>query len=387
MNADGSQARSFLKPQQVYQLYRPKWFPNGRRLLYLKPPLSPERINPELPAELEGVINKNGKRLRFSGGDEFKVKALQVKFHQENGKANAVLESRDLKGADPVVLLSNPHLESACWAQPGRMILSILEAPPNEKNSNLWEIRYDVDTGKPRGAARRLTEWPGFHFYDLKTTADGKRLVFMNLHSESDVYVGQLADSGATLKTPQRLTLDELWDWPTGWSQDSKAVFFYSDFGGGTFDVYRQALDQHMPDKITSGPDDKWAPQLSPDGKLILYVSWPKATNPSDIPPGKLMRVSPSGGPAEFVADIKGHPYVGTNQGGIPSFRCPVHAGADCVLAEKGEGKQTVFTAFDPNTGRKGEITTFSGDPDFVNWDLSPDGLAHRRRHLRLQNR
>ena len=331
MNADGSQARSFLKPEQGYQLYRPKWFPNGQRLLYLK-------------------------------------------FHQENGKANVVLESRDLKGADPVVLFSNPKLESACWAQPGRMILSILEAPPNEKDSNLWEIRYDVDTGKPRGAARRLTEWPGFRFYDLKTTADGKSLVFMNLHSESDVYVGQLSDSGATLKTPQRLTLDELWDWPTGWSQDSKAVFFYSDFGGGTFDVYRQALDQHTPDKITSGPDDKWAPQLSPDGKLILYISWPKTTNPSDIPPGKLMRISPSGGPAEFVADIKGRPYVGTNQGGIPSFRCPVHAGADCVLAEKGEGKQTVFTAFDPNTGRKGEITKFSGDPDFVNWDLSPDG-------------
>jgi Tol biopolymer transport system component len=330
MNADGSQARSFFKPAEGYQVFQPMWFPDGRRLLYYK-------------------------------------------FHQENGKANIVAESRDLKGGDPVVLLSNPDIQSSTWAQPGRMILSIAEPAPNQRDSNLWEIRYDLDTGKPKGAMRRLTDWPGFHFYNTKTTADGKTLAFMNLHAESDVYVGELADSGATLKTPQRLTLDELWDWPTGWSQDSKAVFFYSDFGGGTFDVYRQALDQHSPDKITSGPDDKWAPQLSPDGKWILYISWPKGKNSSDIPAGKLMRISPSGGPAEFVADIKGHPFVGTNQGGIPSFRCPVRGTADCVLAES-DGKQIVFTAIDPNAGRKEVITKFIGDPDYSSWDLSPDG-------------
>jgi Tol biopolymer transport system component len=331
MNADGSQARSFYKPEEGYDLYRPMWFPNGQRLLYFK-------------------------------------------FHQENGKARVIMESRDLKGSDPIVLFSSPDLQNASWAQPGRMILGILEPPPNQKDSNLWEIRYSAETGKPKGTARRLTQWAGFRFYDLKATADGKTVAFMNLHSESDVYIGELADSGATLKTPQRLTLDELWDWPTGWTPDSKAVFFYSDFGGGTFDVYRQGLDQHTPDKITSGTDDKWAPELSPDGKWILYVSWPKATNPSDLPPGKLMRISPSGGPAEFVTDIKGHPYVGTNQGGIPSFRCPAHPGADCVLAERGEGKQIVFTALDPNAGRKGEITKFTGDPDYASWDLSPDG-------------
>jgi Tol biopolymer transport system component len=330
MNADGSQARSFLQPAEGYQLYHPMWFPDGRRLLY-------------------------------------------IQFHQENGKANVIVESRDLKGGPATVLLSNPDLQSATWAYPDRLILSAAEAPPNQRDSNLWEIRYDPETGKPNSALRRLTDWPGFRFYDVRATVDGKTLSFTNLHAESDVYIGELADSGAALKTPRRLTLDELWDWPTGWSQDGKAVFFYSDFGGGTFDVYRQGLDQHTPDKITSGLDDKWAPQLSPDGKWILYISWPKGKNPSDIPPGKLMRISPSGGPAEFVADIKGHPFVGTNQGGVPSFRCPVHGTADCVLAER-DGKQIVFTAIDPNAGRKGVITKFAGDADSSNWDLSPDG-------------
>lgn len=331
MNADGSQAHSFLKPEEGFQVFDPMWFPNSRRLLY-------------------------------------------VKYREENGKAHVVLESRDLRGSDPVVLLSNPDLRTLCWAQPGRLLLGLSEAPPNQRDVNLWEIRYDVETGKPKSSSHRLTDWPGFRFSDIKATADGKSLIFLNLHTQSDVYVGELADSGTTLKTPQRLTLDELWDWPTGWSPDGKSVFFYSDFGGGTFDVYKQSLDQHSPDKITSGPDDKWAPQLSPDGKWIVYMSWPKATNSTDLPPGKLMRISPSGGPAEFVADLKGHPYAGTNQGTFPSFRCPVHAGADCVLAERGEGKQIVFTAFDPGQGRKAEITKFAGDPDYLNWDLSPDG-------------
>jgi eukaryotic-like serine/threonine-protein kinase len=143
--------------------------------------------------------------------------------------------------------------------------------------------------------------------------------------------------------------------------------------GGGAFDVYRQAIDAHSPEKLTSGPDDKWAPQLSPDGGWILYLSWPKAAAGAEPPPGRLMRIPAAGGPSEFVADLKGHPLVGSTYGGFPSFRCP-RAGADCILAEQSGEKEITFTALDPSAGRKNEITKFSGEPRFLDWNVSPDG-------------
>lgn len=330
MNADGSQAKSILKPENGYQLFHPLWFPNGRRILY-------------------------------------------VKFSQNNGKANVIMESRKPDGSDPVVLLSNPNMRGNAWAGPGRLVITADEEAPRQKDRNLWEVFYDPDTGERKGEIRRLTDWAGFQFADLDFTNDGKEFLFQNVHAQSDVYVGELKDAGNALSAPQRLTLDEKFDWPTGWSADSKAVLFYSDLGGN-FDVYRQAVGERNVDALTSGPDDKWAPQPTSDGKWILYISWPKATNSSDLPPGKLMRVPTSGGPAEFVADVKGHPFVGNTDGGFPSFRCPAHAAGDCVLAEEADRNQIAFTAIDPQQGRKAEVAKFSGDPDFLAWALSPDG-------------
>ena len=61
------------------------------------------------------------------------------------------IESRDLKGGDPVVLLSNPRLTDFTWGQSGRLIYSVRELPPNHYDSNLWELRFDDETGKPKG--------------------------------------------------------------------------------------------------------------------------------------------------------------------------------------------------------------------------------------------
>ena len=330
MNGDGSQARSFYKPDNGYQVSSLKWFLNGHRILY-------------------------------------------VKYREDNGKADIVLESRKLDGSDPIVLISNPQLHAAAWAGPGRLVVAEAEAAPRQQDRNLWELFYDPDTGKPNGEPHRLTDWTGFRFSDIGFTNDGKQLLFQNLHVQSDVYVGDLKNSGTELATPQRLTLDEKYDWPSSWSADSKSVFFYSDLGGN-FDIYRQAVGERNFEALTSGPDDKWSPQPTVDGKWILYISWPKSTNPSDLAPGKLMRVPTSGGPAEFVADLKGHPAVGVSDGGFPSFRCPVHGSADCVLAEQVDRTQVAFTAFDPLQGRKSEISKAPADLQLSSWALSPDG-------------
>jgi len=330
MSADGGQARMLTKPDAGYHLFWPTWFRNGKRIAY-------------------------------------------GKFHLENGEATLAVESRDLNGGNLAVLLSNPRLSDISWAQEGRLIYALSEPPPNQYDSNLWELRYDEETGKPRGTPRQLTDWTGFSFANTELTADGSRLVFLNRKGQSDVYVGELANGGDELKTPQRLTLDDRLDWPGGWTADGKTVFFYSD-RNGSFDVYKQSASERNAEAVVTGPEEKWAPQISPDGKWVLYMQWPKGSTTG----GKLMRAPLSGGPPESVMELKGRPGVitssdpGDTVAGFPSFRCAPHGSIGCVLAEEAD-KQLVFTAFDPVQGRKSELVKVPVDPDFTRWDLSPD--------------
>jgi Tol biopolymer transport system component len=340
MNADGGQAKLLIKTEEGYHLFAPTWFPNDKRILY-------------------------------------------AKYRATNGAVSLVLESRDLNGGDPVALLSNPQLTDFSWGQSGRLLYSVREQPPNQYDSNLWELRFDEESGKPKGTPRRLTDWTGFYFGNPELTSDGSRFVFLNGREQSDVYLGELTNGGSELKTPQRLTLDERVDWPGGWSLDSKTVFLYSD-RNGNFDIYKQGVNARGAESIVTGPEEKWAPQISPDGKFVLYMQWPKATDGAAnggaaITSGKLMRVPLAGGPAETVMEIKGRPGIlssndPTNSvGGYPSFRCPSHASTSCVLAETA-ADQIIFSAFDPLQGRKTELVKLPLDPDRASWDLSPDG-------------
>ena len=345
MSADGGHARVWLTPKAGYLLHIPIWFPNGKRT-------TPTWF-------------RNGKRI------------LYVKYGGANGEKTVALESRDLQGGDPVTLLANLLLTEFCWGRDGRLIYAVREQAPNQYDSNLWEQRFDEETGRPKGVPRRLTDWIGFDFGNPELTADGKRFVFLNGRAQSDIYLAELANEGSGLKTPRRLTLDERIDWPGGWSADSKTMFLYSD-RKGNFDIYKQRPDDRDAEPMVTGPEEKRAPQISPDGKWLLYMQWPKAA--PDAPPGfgELMRVPLAGGPPEAVLDFKGYSGLGVMSpasivGGYPSFRCPAHGGSTCVLAEKRE-KNIVFTAFDPMQGRKTALIRVSADADIRGWDLSPDG-------------
>jgi Tol biopolymer transport system component len=345
MSADGGQARVWLTPKAGYLLQMPNWFPNGKRT-------APTWF-------------RNGKRI------------LYVKYGGANGEKTVTLESRDLKGEDPVSLLANLQLTEFCWGQGGRLIYAVREPAPNEYDSNLWEQRLDEETGRAKGVPRRLTDWTGFYFGNPELSADGKRFVFLNGRSQSDIYLSELANGGSGLKTPRRLTLDERTDWPGGWSPDSRTMFLYSD-RKGNFDIYKQGPDDRDAEPIVTGPEEKRAPQISPDGRWLLYMQWPRAAGGAPPGFGKLMRIPVAGGPPEAVMDFTGYSGLGVMSpastiGGYPSFRCVPRGGSSCVLAEMRE-RNIVFTAFDPLQGRKKELVRISKNSDIRSWDLSPDG-------------
>jgi eukaryotic-like serine/threonine-protein kinase len=76
------------------------------------------------------------------------------------------------------------------------------------------------------------------------------------------VYVGDVEGNGLRIVNPQRLSLSDSYDHAYAWTPDSKSVLFDSN-RNGTWDVFRQALDQHAAVKVAS-PGGR--PALSPDG-------------------------------------------------------------------------------------------------------------------------
>jgi Tol biopolymer transport system component/predicted Ser/Thr protein kinase len=290
-----------------------------------------------------------------------------LKVHQSFDAFDCALEDRDLQGGPAVVVLTGANLcqnpQGFWWAPDGRLIFSLAEPSPNGNDSNLWEVRLDPRTGKPEDKPARITNWAGFSFASPTGTADGKRLTFLKSNFQSDVYVAELEAGGAKLTTPRRLTLNERDDWPTAWTSDSRAVLFYSDRNGPN-QVFKQNIDQQIPETVAAGPEEDWMPRVSPDGMSILYLASPQTLN-HPTPTARLMRVQSSGSP-QLVMDVQQ----------FANYACARLPSNLCLLGQWGDDqKKLIFTAFEPLPGKSHEVLTLDVHPGgLYNWMPSPDG-------------
>jgi DNA-binding winged helix-turn-helix (wHTH) protein/Tol biopolymer transport system component len=292
--------------------------------------------------------------------------------------AEYTLETRELTGGTPSILISNRQsyfyasfsanfgvAEDFCWMPDGRIIYAVREPPPKNRDRNLWQIAVDQKTGRPRGQPRRITNLVGFQMDSLSLTSDGKRLVFETYSVQSHVYVARFLPSGA-LETPTRLTLDQRYNNVNAWTPDSKAVIFVSDRTGG-FSIYKQALDQNVPELIPTGPESVQMVRASPDRRWLLYTTLQNPQSPNQSDSIRLMRVPMAGGTPQLMLEMK------TAQA---NFDCPRSPRTLCVIEEVGyDAKQCTFIGFDPATGAHHELFRIAlpGGQEHY-WTVSPDG-------------
>jgi DNA-binding winged helix-turn-helix (wHTH) protein/Tol biopolymer transport system component len=289
------------------------------------------------------------------------------KFRLSNGSSvEYTIEVCDLNGGTPSIIVSKRHYvgqsiehnfpEDFCWLTDGRVIYAVRESPPNARDFNLWAVVVDVKSGKPRSEPRKMTNLSGFHLEGLSVTADGRRLVFESTSDQSYVYVGRLEPDGK-LENPRRLTPDQSYNTPFEWTADSKAVIFRSD-RTGTFAIYKQALDQDVPELIPTGPGNPIFPRLSPDGNWLIYPVLPDAGVPGEY---RLMRVPLTGGRPQLILE----------RTTIENFDCPRRPGAPCVMCES-HGNERIFSTVDPASRARHEA--FRIVRNTLNWRLSADG-------------
>jgi dipeptidyl aminopeptidase/acylaminoacyl peptidase len=228
--------------------------------------------------------------------------------------------------------------------------------------TNLWELPVNTATGKWEGAPRQLTEWSNFSVSQLSSSADGKRVAFLNGGWRADVMTGDLKTSreGMQLLNTRRLTLGRGDDAPAFWTADDQAVVFESDRNGRS-QIFRQRLDQTAAELLSM--DSGETQGLHFGGAWIYYHSLPAGGNMLWDQPVAVRRIPIRGGASSEV--MKG---VGLE------IDCSLSRPEICVVGQL-ENKILTFYRFDHEKGRGAEVGRLPYDsrrsPSFA---VSPDG-------------
>ena len=148
-------------------------------------------------------------------------------------------------------------------------------------------------------------------------SADGKRLVFQQVHVEKIVKIAEVRAGGSGLARARPLDADTWFSGAGGaWTPDSRKVLFTAS-AYGKRGIFQQDIDARSARPLVSGSSESYdSPVVSPDGKWLLY------TEHREDGTSQLMRMPIDGGPAAFVLP------------GDHGYRCAFAPANLCVLSD-----------------------------------------------------
>jgi WD40 repeat protein len=282
---------------------------------------------------------------------------------------NADLVSSDVNGGPITTLLPSSEFQQVdelLWLPDGRLLYELPERGPQNGSCNFWVVRFDLSTGERIEKPKRVTNWTGFCVSYTSVTADGKQLAFMQTATRVTVQLANLDPSGTRIVNSRHFTLSDNPDYGYDWTPDSRTFVFGSSRDGSHL-IYKQALNEDMPEPVVSGKIDFRAARVSPDGKWIVGLVWPTQMAP-DLKL-LLMRVPITGGTPELIFPIVAHSWSMISCARPPSDLCGIANPTE-------DRRQLVVTAFDPVNGQGPELARFDLDPNEPRWyfAISPDG-------------
>jgi DNA-binding winged helix-turn-helix (wHTH) protein/Tol biopolymer transport system component len=316
ISIEGDGARRILVGSAEDAFSDLSWFPDGRRIAYVRAPVVPVDT----------------------------------------------IESCALPCGTPDVLVSASAVSTATLHPSGRLLYARAEAD----GSVLWDVSADLSTGRAVGPARRVFEWHDALVSAVTLSADGRRAVAVRGSPQADVAVGDLAEGGTALHDPRRLTLDDRGDWLSSWTADSTAVVFSSNRNAHS-DVFRQELGQRRATPLVESTRDKGDAIFSPDGAFVLYDEQVAGSGSSPWDAAmRIARAPVSGGAAQTVLEQRGLAFYGCSR-----------ASDRCVMGVWRPQALDVY-ALDALRGKGARLATMDAQPDTTHYRfaLSPDGAT-----------
>lgn len=167
-----------------------------------------------------------------------------------------------------------------------------------------------ITGGQPRQITERTPSyWHGW-------SADGKEVAFVGMRDKKYYNIYTISAQGGAEK---QLTENKGWhyDGPE-YSRDGKYIY-YNGSESGTMQIWRMKTDGTSKEQLTFDEYNNWFPHLSPDGKWMVYISFPSDIDPKDHPSYKrvtLRLFSLTGGGSKVVAYL----YGGQGTINVPSW-------------------------------------------------------------------
>jgi TolB protein len=189
----------------------------------------------------------------------------------------------------------------------GRM-LAISNHSPADSNVS---IVYTVPT--TGGVPKRITAKGPSYLHGW--SPDGRWLVYVGeRNDEFDIYKTSATGVGGEIRLTSAPGLD---DGPE-YTPDGKYIYFNSA-RTGRMQIWRMRPDGSDQRQITTDDFNNWFPHISPDGKQIVFISFPLSVAADDHPFYKhvMIRLMPiGGGPARVIAYV----YGGQGTINVPSW-------------------------------------------------------------------
>jgi len=330
--------------------------------------------NGENPAPLPGM--SSGAHWRFAWSPD----GRWITYIHKVAERQLALEARDPENGRTTAILQLPDLQAYVWVSPTRIVLDRWDSP-DQRFTNLWQVDVDTKNMKVMGAPQRLTNWAGFTVDSMSASRDGKRLALTRETDQSNIFVGELTDHGNGLIHLRRMSPEDRVEWPGAWTADGKELFFQSD-RSGNMGIFLQHLTGAAAEPLVVDQYDNRTPLLTSDKRSVLYLAWTGSGH--SVSTAKLMRRPLDGGSAELIFEEKDLPYSPNAANrvdqetttGQPVFRCPSQRDGPCLWSEHAGAHEVAFYSFAPiPSATKSELFRVQADdPNYVNWDLSPDG-------------
>jgi len=258
--SDGKRMVIYEKPGRFEA---PNWMPDGKKLLFNMDGLL-YKI-PVTGGELEKLNTGFADRNNNDHGISFNGKLLAIS-HQREGMpgGGSTVYVVPLKGGKPKMVTENTPSYWHGWA-------------PNNK-----EVIY-------------VAQRNGIPIYNIyrNSIKGGKEVALTNIKS------GQHVDG-------------------CEYSLDGKNIFFNGNLTG-TMQIWRMKSDGSSMEQMTSDKYNNWFPHISPDGKWIVFISFPPDVEPNSHPSYKrvMLRImSVSGGEPKVIAYL----YGGQGTINVPSW-------------------------------------------------------------------
>jgi eukaryotic-like serine/threonine-protein kinase len=253
---------------------QPSWSPHGHRIAYWgisgdtaqrdiwtidpnakEPSKTLAQVTNDGAVDWNPVWSPDGKYLYFGSDRSGANNLWRIRVDEESGKPRGEPEPATLPAR------FSGHYSFARTVP--RMLYAAIDLTESMK-----VIGFDPVTGATTGEPR-LFIGGSFLMFSSQVSPDGKRVAVTNRGGQEDLFVIEVATGDV-----RQLTNDPARDRGATWSPDGGKIYFYSQRDSDQYQVFRINADGSGLERVTKEGQSGWYPVVSPDGTQVAFFNY-----------------------------------------------------------------------------------------------------------------